>query len=332
MNGDHPAPLLFLLMTQESPSILNPVIYLNYLSPSIASDYETSRDLGLATLGALFWDILSSIPEDCKLICTGRVSSMLLAYFLARLSSLIMVVLAILQKTGPVSNCLLIGVLLVGCQVISSATVSYLFLKHVHIVYYSSKIGRHIFSFLWIVGVGTSCLVFCGVLHDISEIADTKHCVLHSIWSALFIPFLDPVLFDILVYFAITYKILTTHQMGKKKGWKYYCYGTALPHLSWAVWQEGQQDYLITTGINMSWFVFSLVPSISPMTQVFLSDPAVSLTSVMACQVYQNLIIESLHDLEGMGGVIHLMRAGQSMMQQPKLDSQCKCNTPKEEV
>ncbi|KAL4081287.1 hypothetical protein V8B97DRAFT_2027368, partial [Scleroderma yunnanense] len=333
--------------SQGSTPIPNPTVYLNYLAPSIANDYEITRDVGLVTLGALIWDILSSIPEDYKLIQTGKVSPVLFAYFLARPFSLIMVVLSVLLKTGPVSNCTLIAMLLVGCQVISSAAASYLFLKRVHAVYHKSKIARHIFSFLWFVGVGTSCAVFHGALHDYSEIANTKHCVRHSTWSALSIAFLDPVLFDTLVYFAITYKILTTHWTRKEEGWRYYCLGKALPYLSRAVLQGGQQYYLITTGINVSRFAFSLSPAISPTLQVILSNPAVSLTSIMACRVCRNLTIGSLRDSEGTGGmsltapkfadgqavnVTFPTSAGRSMLRQSKSDSHRECSIPKEEV
>ncbi|KAI6099951.1 hypothetical protein EDD16DRAFT_1657281 [Pisolithus croceorrhizus] len=52
----------------SSPPILNPNVYLNYLLPSIASEYELDRNVNLATAKALIWDILSSIPNDYRLI------------------------------------------------------------------------------------------------------------------------------------------------------------------------------------------------------------------------------------------------------------------------
>lgn len=68
----------------SSPPILNPDVYLNYLIPSIASQYELNRNMTLATLGALIWDILSSIPSDYRLMQMGRASVVLFAYFVAR--------------------------------------------------------------------------------------------------------------------------------------------------------------------------------------------------------------------------------------------------------
>ncbi|KAI6015149.1 hypothetical protein F5J12DRAFT_816291 [Pisolithus orientalis] len=286
------------MSTQGSPPILNPNIYLNYLGPDEASNYELSRNIALVTLGALIWDILFSIADDYGLIRMGRPSVTLFAYFLARPSVLVMVVLAILQKTGPLSNCTLVAMFVVAFQVITSAAASFLFLKRVHAVYHGSRTIQYVFNFLWVIGVGTSCAVFFSTMHDYSEIADTKHCIRHQGWTALSIAFMDPVLFDTLVYFAIVYKILSGHRMGQKNDWRTFCCGNGLPHLSRAVFQGGQQYYLITTGANLMRFVLSADPFSSPTLQTILSTPAVMLTSAMACRVYRNLLIKTSEECQ----------------------------------
>ena len=40
----------------------------------------------------------------------------------------------------------------------------------------------------------------------------------------------------------------------------------------------------------------------SPTLQMLATSPTVALTSVMACRVHRNLVVESLLDSEGMGG------------------------------
>ncbi|KAI6043497.1 hypothetical protein EDC04DRAFT_711372 [Pisolithus marmoratus] len=281
------------------PPILNPDVYLNYLTPSIASQYELNRNIILATLGALMWDILSSIPSDYRLIRLGNSPAVLFAYFVARPTSMAMAVLATLLLAGPVSHCGAVALGVVACQVISSAAASYLFLRRVHAIYFGNRVFQHIFSFLWLVGVGTSCAVFAGAYDSSLEIADTKHCIRHKSWSALSIAFVDPVFFDTLVYFAITYGILATHV--KSGGWKVFSSSRALPHFSRAILQGGQQYYLITIGINLARFALSLWLSLSTTLQVILTCPAVSLTSVMACRVYRNLIINLMDNGGGSG-------------------------------
>ncbi|KAG6329410.1 hypothetical protein ID866_9679 [Astraeus odoratus] len=115
---------------------------------------------------------------------------------------------------------------------------------------------------------------------------------------------MDPIFFDTLVYIAITWRILTTHRREPGQScWKAFWRREALPRLSRALLQSGQQYYLITTGVNMARLACTLVPSFSPTAQVILVDPSSSLTSVMACRVYRNFVIGIL-DSEAEGGVI----------------------------
>ncbi|KAI6114680.1 hypothetical protein EV401DRAFT_1889897 [Pisolithus croceorrhizus] len=234
----------------SSPPILNPDVYLNYLLPSVASEYELNRNMNLATLGALIWDILSSIPSDYRLIRAGKPSVVSFAYIMTRPASVVMVLLAVLLLTA-----------------------SYLFLKRVHAVYFANEVVQHTFSFLWLVGVD------CRYQALQSGIRVGLHCP---------VAFMDPVLFDTLVYFAITYKILVTHTRGG--GWKALCSGSALPHFSRA--SSARWAAVLPDNDRLS-------PSASPTLQVILSSPAVSLASVMASKVHRNLIIESMDNSGG---------------------------------
>ena len=145
---------------------------------------------------------------------------------------------------GPINNCTVIAIVLMALQAVSTAASSYLFLKRVHAVYYGNNIVRHFFSFMWLVGVGTSCAVFSGTLRDYSEIADTKHCLRSQHRAELAIAYMVPVMFDNLVYFAILYRIVTSHRLGKKWSWKdFWCGNKGFPHFSQAILSGGQQYY-----------------------------------------------------------------------------------------
>ncbi|KIJ68387.1 hypothetical protein HYDPIDRAFT_24674 [Hydnomerulius pinastri MD-312] len=289
-----------------SPKILNPDIYLNYLEPSIASQYEVSRNVYLVTLGALLWDILSSIPEDWRLIRTSKPAPVLFAYLSARACALAVVLLAVLEKTGPINKCGVLALILCVFWVIASAASSYLFLKRVHVVFIDNKIIRRLFTFLWLVGVGTSCLALPGPIMNYYEISDTAHCINHKIKQYVSAAFIIPVLFDALVFLAITYRIISSHHIKKPRSWKAFCRGEALPRLSRAVLQGGQQYYLVTTGVNITRCILILVPSVSSVYQVTPAVPAVALTSAMACRVFRNLKLEALQDTEV--GILTTMR------------------------
>ena len=144
---------------------------------------------------------------------------------------------------GPINDCTATAIALMALQAVSTAASSYLFLKRVHAVYFGNNIVNHFFTLLWLVGVGTSCAVFSGTLHDYSEIADTKHCLRYQHHAQLTIAYVIPVAFDSLVYFAISYKIMSSHGSGKKWHWRDFCRAKVLPHFSQAVLSGGQLYY-----------------------------------------------------------------------------------------
>ena len=144
---------------------------------------------------------------------------------------------------GPINDCTVIAIVLVALQAISTAASSYLFLKRVHAVYYENNMVKYFFSFLWLVGVGTSCAVFSETLHDYTEIADTKHCLRDKYQYQFSIAYSPPVIFDALVYFAISFKILTSHRTGKKCSWREFWSGKKVPRFSQAILSGGQFYY-----------------------------------------------------------------------------------------
>jgi len=85
-------------------TVPNPFVYLNYLEPETASQYEITRDVYLVTLGvsrvcfrdacecrewmsgyqALIWDILSTVEQDWQLLRISKPSLVFIAYHLSR--------------------------------------------------------------------------------------------------------------------------------------------------------------------------------------------------------------------------------------------------------
>ncbi|KAF9231805.1 hypothetical protein BU15DRAFT_55708 [Melanogaster broomeanus] len=274
-----------------SNEILNPVVYLNYLDPAVANEYEVSRNVRLATLGALTWDILSSLPEDWKIARTSKPTPVLFAYFLAseNCSSYLLLSLA-----GPVAQCEVLALNIIVVWMIASAASSYLFLKRVHAVFLQDRNVWLFFTFLWLTGFGTSFLSLADPLHEYYEFADTKHCISRRVEEYQSAAFIVPGLFDTLVFLAVTYKILMSHCVSTPKTWRAFWCGEALPRLSRAVLQGGQQYYMITAGINVTRAVVTLLPSASPVLQRALTPPALAVTSVMACRVFRNLRLAAL--------------------------------------
>ncbi|KAF9241310.1 hypothetical protein BU15DRAFT_60937 [Melanogaster broomeanus] len=281
-----------------SDQIFNPIVYLNYLDPAVANEYEVSRNIRLATLGALTWDILSTLPEDWQIARTSKPTPVLFAYFSARICAFVEVLLAVLMMTGPITQCGVLVMVLCVFWVIAYAAGSYLFLKRVHAVFLQDRIVRHFFSFLWCAGFGTSFVSLIGPLHDYYEIADTKHCISRGVPDYASAAFIVPGLFDALVFLAVTYKILVSYRVSIPRTWRAFLCGEALPRLSRAILQGGQQYYMITAGVNVTRAVVTLLPSASPVLQKIFSPPAVALSSVMACRVFRNLRLAAVRQRE----------------------------------
>ncbi|KAG9314407.1 hypothetical protein JVU11DRAFT_5204 [Chiua virens] len=276
--------------------ILNPIVYLNYLDPSTASEYEAARNLFLVTLGALTWDILSSLPDDWIIIRTTKFSAVICAYFSSSY-------ITPFSLAGPIENCGVMELILAVFWVFASGSSSFLFLRRVHAVFYQERLVRHVFTVLWVGGVGASLVMFPGLLHDYYQIADTKHCTNYKIQSYVSAAFIAPSMFDMLVYLAISYKILTSHPTTKSKSrsWTFFCRkyrNKALPRFSRAVLQGGQQYYMITDGVNVTRTVLALSSNVSPILQLAPSVPAIALTCAMACRVFRNLKLETLQNTE----------------------------------
>ncbi|KAF9230827.1 hypothetical protein BU15DRAFT_83136 [Melanogaster broomeanus] len=299
-----------------SDEILNPIVYLNYLDPDVANEYEVSRN-------ALTWDILSSLPEDWQIARTSKPTPVLFAYFSARICALVEVLLGVLMMTGPITQCGVLVMVLCVFWAIASAASSYLFLKRVHAVFLQDRMVCHFFTFLWFASFGTSFVSLVSPLHDYNEIADTKHCIGQRVADYVSVAFIVPEIFDALVFLAVTYKILVSHRVSTPRTWRAFFCGEALPRLSHAILQGGQQYYLyrslhqiitqclisnrITAGVNVTRIVVTLLPSASPVLQKIFSTPADALNSVMACRVFLNLRFAAFRQREI--GAVDTMRS-----------------------
>lgn len=120
---------------------------------------------------------------------------------------------------------------------------SYLFLRRVNAVYQDNKWIKCFFSVLWFIGGGTELTVALGV--RASHAPGTLYCIDVQPAHYVIAGGLAPVVFDTLVFLAISYKIGTTFStVDARVSWGALISGKALPRLSRAILQGGQQYYL----------------------------------------------------------------------------------------
>jgi hypothetical protein len=113
----------------------------------------------------------------------------------------------------------------------------------VEAVYPNNNWVKRFFSVLWFINGGIEVTVVLGV--RAFHARDTLHCLDAQPDPYVIAGGLAPVVFDTLVFLAISYKMVATHStLDAKVSWRTLISGKALPRLSRAILQGGQQYYL----------------------------------------------------------------------------------------
>ncbi|KAF8153964.1 hypothetical protein B0H34DRAFT_799880 [Crassisporium funariophilum] len=293
--------------TQSPLPILNPNVYLNYLPRDVAAQYEAARNVALASLGALLWDIMVTLPADWKLMRSGFRYT-LIPYFLtryilgklfvfhtkwisqARPFSLASVLLAVFSKTHPTAHCAALEIGETICLVLANASSSFLLSRRVQAVYPSHKTIRSLFLILLVVSIGVSMTLPFGFRE--MSFAKSGYCITTGITSyAITVPFAR-LFFDTCVYMGIAYQVLRMEGLsGECCTWRTIVTGKCLSRLARAFLLGGQQYYLITVSSNISIAVMIVAPSMPRLYTSTFAVLDIALTASMACRVFRNLKI-----------------------------------------
>lgn len=135
---------------------------------------------------------------------------------------------------------LIVGSVLCVASIGSS---SYLFLQRVRAVYADSPKVRWFFSLFWFAYGLSEITIILGIKPTF--IPETRYYQDSGIHPIVALSILTGIIFDTAVFLAISYKVVSTHaSMDDQIRWSSLVSGKALPRLSRAVLQSGQQYYL----------------------------------------------------------------------------------------
>ncbi|KAF7374697.1 hypothetical protein MSAN_00354700 [Mycena sanguinolenta] len=246
----------------------NPFTPLAFLPPALASQFEVSRYVSGATLGAYVWDIGLNLGNDYDLLFKHRIRFPTIVYFLSRASTLAYIL---------------------ACFIYDD--------KHCDVVLYTgdrslarkSKIAYAVFSILWMAVLGAGITVPLGV--RAAHIGPTLQCIDTSVPANIEISVIVPLINDTAVFLAINYCILvhmmvTDSSMARLRG---FFGGTGLSALSRALLQSGQHFYLIATTARLVLLVVMKLPQLTPVYHAMLSIPVLALVNAMACLVFRRI-------------------------------------------
>ncbi|KAF7335956.1 hypothetical protein MSAN_02309000 [Mycena sanguinolenta] len=247
----------------------NPFTPLAFLSPALASQFEVSRYLFAATLGAYVWDIGLNLGNDYILLCKHRVRLSTIVYFMSRAFTLAYILACFVfqgQLVAPVENC---NALAVGLDI--------------------CLIAYAVFSILWMAVLGASIALPLGI--RAAHIGTTTQCTITALRGNVAVSLIMPLINDTAIFFAINYRILA-HMIvadSSTARLRVFLDGKGLSTLSRALLQSGQHFYLVAVAANVTLLILLELRPLSQLYHAMFVIPATALTNAMACLVFRRV-------------------------------------------
>lgn len=276
MNTDGPSPTFLQL---------NPNTSLAYLPPNIADQLEATRYLSVAVLGIFIWDILCSLSQDYRLVTRHSLTIPTLAYFVSRVTSLAHILATTLFHVASFQSCTILPILIGIFWAIAIPSTSLLFFFRVRAVYSGYRPVICTFVTLWLINLAGSITVPFAL--TAGKIDPTNFCIIKAVKSFSSAGIIATACYDTLVFFAVSWKIVTKSAMGGKT--QLFLRGRHLPQVSKELLRGGQQYYFLTVGGNIILMALLLAPSVPPVIRDMFPVLNMALENSMACRVFRNI-------------------------------------------
>ncbi|KAJ6454666.1 hypothetical protein C8R45DRAFT_1222782 [Mycena sanguinolenta] len=273
----------------ELPNAFTP---LAFLPPTLASQFEVSRYLYAATLGAYIWDIGLNLGTDYALLFKHRIHFPTVVYFLSRAVTFAFILTSFVYEVAPVENCEALALGWAICAVLSQTFTAMLFYLRVTAVWHDSKIVYVVF-FILLMGVPAASITApLGVRS--AHIGPTMQCITTSVPGNIEAAVIIPLVNDTAIFLAITYRILDNTIPGdspvRGRLSVFFFGGAGLSALSHALLQSGQHFYLVAVAANLVLLIAVKLPHFSPVYHAVFTVPGLSLINAMACLVFRRII------------------------------------------
>ncbi|KIM88405.1 hypothetical protein PILCRDRAFT_255956 [Piloderma croceum F 1598] len=271
-------------------AILNPYTPLAFMPPDVAEQYQVVCYVYVATFAAYAWDWLMSIPEEYAAVRKVGFKAPNIAYFLSRFGTFGSV-LSTTIRIAPIDNCNALKYVEGVFAEIAIPSTSLLFFFRVRAIYNNSRVVTAVFGFIWIALAGLSILVMLGITKD--RIPYTRLCTAGLAHPTTAIPIILSAANDTLIFFAISYRMLSLSMVGGT--WsaraKSFFTGKGLHQLSRSVLQSGQAYYFVTIGVAIASTALMASPSIPGTMKPILGSTYFAVASAMACRVYRAILL-----------------------------------------
>ncbi|KAJ6454622.1 hypothetical protein C8R45DRAFT_1111868 [Mycena sanguinolenta] len=185
----------------DATELPNPFTPVAFLPPAFANQFEVSRHLYAATLGAYVWDIGWNLGNDCPVIqAQGSLPDDCVFSFKG-----IHIILYSRSLRLP-RNCNALAVGFGICIVFTQTTTTMLFFLRVIAVWYPSRIAFAVFFVLWLAVLGAGISAPLGIRG--AHIGPTAQCITTAVSAKVEVVPIMPLINDTAIFLAINYRIL----------------------------------------------------------------------------------------------------------------------------
>ncbi|KAJ6454590.1 hypothetical protein C8R45DRAFT_1222739 [Mycena sanguinolenta] len=270
----------------ELPNAFTP---LAFLPPVLANQFEVSRYLYAATLGAYVWDIGLNLGNDHALLFKHKVRFPTIMYFLSRAFTLAFIITPFVFQVASVKHCNALAISFSICSVLSQITTAMLFFLRVTAVWHPNKIVYAVFSILWIAVLGAGITAPLGVRG--AHIGPTMQCITTVVPGNVEAAAIVPMINDTAIFLAINYRILAHTIVADSFVARLQVFfgGNGLSTISRALIQSGQHFYLVAVATNITLLVVVKLPQLPPVYRAMLTVPGFALINAMACLVFRRI-------------------------------------------
>ncbi|KAJ7509103.1 hypothetical protein B0H11DRAFT_1638267, partial [Mycena galericulata] len=257
---------------------------LAFLPREVGLQYQGAGYLSLAVLSAFTWDIMSTIPDDVKMIRASKFGLPIVTYFSSRIITLAYLAVSTIYQVAPLGNCRHVQIAsgtLYGVAVPATAA---LFILRIRAVFHGNRLVVNFFLLAWFVTLGCSVIVpfYIGT----ENIGPTLRCINTDVGYIAGAGTIVNTVTNLLVFIALSWRLTLNGTASRSKS---LIHGTSLPIMSKLLLQSGQLFYLTTVSFNILTLVMGIAPSVSATFHGIFPMPNIALENVMACRVFRAL-------------------------------------------
>ncbi|KZP25250.1 hypothetical protein FIBSPDRAFT_821220 [Athelia psychrophila] len=227
-----------------SLQLLNPYTPMAYLPPEQADLHQLGAYIYIASLAILAWDWLMSMPDEYRILSTGRISKSKIAYISARLSTLGFCLVMVMFQAAPIGNCQTMVHMVDIFFILSTITNNLLLLIRVRAVYGKSRSITAFFGFWYLAVLGTASASPWAM--DAAHLGPTKLCVYIRVQPWVSSATVCNAINGTLVFLAISYRVSsrTISETGTHSTARRFLRSDGAPRVVKDLLHQGQLCYL----------------------------------------------------------------------------------------